>query len=228
MNGVARQLRVLGVDVLMPNDYHPYALNGLDEARSPFLASLGKFLSSHDCMEKDPPKDAAQTEILGEMNTFLSTLNGGIAPALKVNPATAAPSQTSGGAQNQNSPSPSTLMAILSADGLARKLGVDPVTGKLPDNAEWHHILFLKSLESGGSVSKNGNILGTKIRFSGGAVGTYSLVNMQGDLECSGSVFDFGGSVEAKNLERDLRKYTPDPASQLIFQRGGCSLLSKP
>jgi hypothetical protein len=236
MNGVARELRVLNVPVLMPGAYHPYSLNGIDESKSPFLASLHRFFATRDCVTGAAAKDTNDTTlagILNEMNTFLATLNGGTTPASKSNPAqeTAAENanpQTAGGAQNQTSPSPSPLMAILSADGLAQKLGVNPVTGQLPDHGDWQHILFLKALESGGSVTKESNIFGSKVRYSGGAVGTYALFTIDGELECSGNVFDFGGSVAAKIFEKELRDYTPDPASQLIFQRGGCRVPAKP
>jgi hypothetical protein len=41
-------------------------------------------------------------------------------------------------------------------------------------------------------------------------------------LECSGNVFDFGGSIPAKHLEQDLRSYSPDLSTQLVFSRGSC------
>jgi hypothetical protein len=105
---------------------------------------------------------------------------------------------------------------------LARALGVDPATGKLPENGVSQHILLLKALESGGSVTRNTNVLGTKVRFSGGFVGTYALFTTAGDLECSGNVYDFGGSIKAKNFQRDADKFKPDPSKQMIFQRGSC------
>ena len=115
------------------------------------------------------------------------------------------------------------LLAVLFADGLAQALGVDPVTGKLPENGVSQHILLLKALESGGSVTRYSNVLGTKVRFSGGFVGTYALFTTAGDLECSGNVFDFGGSIRSKNFQRDVNKFKLDPSKQMIFQRGGCS-----
>jgi hypothetical protein len=81
---------------------------------------------------------------------------------------------------------------------------------------------LLKALESGGSVTRYSNVLGTKVRFSGGFVGTYALFTTAGDLECSGNVYDFGGSIKAKNFQRDADKFKPDPSKQMIFQRGSC------
>jgi hypothetical protein len=121
--------------------------------------------------------------------------------------------------------SSSHIAAVLFADGLAQALGVDPATGKISENGMTQHILLLKALESGGSVSKYSNVLGTKVRFSGGFVGTYALFTTAGDLECSGNVYDFGGSIKAKNFQRDMRKYKPDPAKQMTFQRGRCPQL---
>ena len=99
-------------------------------------------------------------------------------------------------AQPNQSASPTTgLAAILVADGLAQELGVDPSTGKMTKAGDWQHILLLKALESGGSITKTSNILGSRVRYSGGAVGTFALLTRDGILECSGNVFDFGGSV---------------------------------
>lgn len=112
------------------------------------------------------------------------------------------------------------LSAVLSADGLAQALGFDAESGEIA--TEGTHILLLKALESGGSVSRRSNILGTKLRYSGGSVGTYALFDMSGALECSGNVYDYGGSLEAKDFERDLRTFNPDPSKQVIFQHGSC------
>jgi hypothetical protein len=159
MNAVARQLRNLDVSVLMPTAYRPYSLNGLDEAKSPFLASFGAFLTTHDCViaaAKKNPADATLQGIGAEMNAFLTTLNG-TTPSPKSSggpsPGTggSAPPAADGEAAQISSSSP--LLAILAADGLAQKLGVDPASGQLPDHGDWPHILFLKALESGGTVS---------------------------------------------------------------------------
>jgi hypothetical protein len=231
MNAVARQLRILDVSVLMPSAYRPNSLSGLDESKSPFLASLLAFLSTRDCVTaaaKKNPADATLQGIGAEMNAFLTTLNGGT-PSGKPSGAS---SPGGGGAAAEGEAaqvsSSSPLLAILSADGLAQKLGVDPTSGKLPELGDWPHILFVKALESGGSVMKTGNILGTQIRYSGGSVGTYALFATDGELECSGNVFDFGGSVPAKKFREGLREYTPDPGSQIAAMRGSCKAPVKP
>jgi hypothetical protein len=106
---------------------------------------------------------------------------------------------------------------------LAAKLGVDPITGTLSHEEEASlHILLVTALESGGSVTRYSNILGTKVSYSGGSVGTYALFSVDGDLECSGNVYEYGGSIEGKDFEDQLRGYNPDPAKQMVFLRHSC------
>ena len=153
-------------------------------------------------------------EVTGSGTSSTKTPGAGpdkTAEALPATPSSVAPATSS-----------NHLPAVLFADGLAQALGVDPVTGKLPDNGVSQHILLLKALESGGSVTRYSNVLGTKVRFSGGFVGTYALFTTAGDLECSGNVYDFGGSIKAKNFQRDVGNYKLEPAKQMIFQRGSC------
>jgi hypothetical protein len=235
MNGVARGLRVLNVSVLMPTAYHPYSLNGIDEAKSPFLASLVAFLASRDCVTAAAKKNTTDATLQGisvEMNTFLETLNGNTPSPSRSNvpsvPATDTTASPAAGVEQSQTPALSPLMAIMSADGLAQKLGIDPTSGKLPDHGDWQHLLFIKALESGGSVTKVGNILGSKVWYSGGSVGTYALFSTDGELECSGNVFDYGGDVPAKRFQDQLRNYSPHPETQFVFQRGTCKVPAKP
>jgi hypothetical protein len=232
MNGVGRQLRALKVPVIMPTGYSPYSLAPLDQTSSPFLAGLGRILSAEGCLTALAAKGGGDNpslrETIAEIDKFRgmldevtgsgtsSTKTPGAGPdktaeALPATPSSVAPATSS-----------NHLPAVLFADGLAQALGVDPVTGKLPDNGVSQHILLLKALESGGSVTRYSNVLGTKVRFSGGFVGTYALFTTAGDLECSGNVYDFGGSIKAKNFQRDVGNYKLEPAKQMIFQRGSC------
>jgi hypothetical protein len=229
MNGVGRQLRALKVPVIMPTGYSPYSLAPLDQTSSPFLAGLGRLLSAEGCLTGLAAKggdNSSLRETIAEIDKFRGMLDevsasstGGTKTAgadKTTQPAAATPSSTGGATSSSHLP------AVLFADGLAQALGVDPVTGKLPENGASQHILLLKALESGGSVTRYSNVLGTKVRFSGGFVGTYALFTAAGDLECSGNVYDFGGSIKAKNFQRDVDKFKPDPSKQLIFQRGSC------
>jgi hypothetical protein len=228
MNGVARQLRALKVPVIMPTGYSPYSLAPLDPTSSPFLAGLGRVLSAEACLTaaaaKNGSDNAGLRETIAEIDKFRGTLDeaaatGAKAPAAADKTAGTPPATPSSVAAATSS---SHLPAVLFADGLAQALGVDPATGKISENGVTQHILLLKALESGGSVSRYSNVLGTKVRYSGGFVGTYALFTTGGDLECSGNVYDFGGSIKAKNFQRDVGKFKPDPARQMIFQRGGC------
>jgi hypothetical protein len=229
MNGVGRQLRALKVPVIMPTGYSPYSLAPLDQTSSPFLAGLGRLLSAEGCLTGLAAKGGGDNprlkETIAEIEKFRGMLDEAGASGAKTagegsdKAEGALPATPSSVAAATSS---SHLPAVLFADGLAQALGVDPVTGKLPENGASQHILLLKALESGGSVTRYSNALGTKVRFSGGFVGTYALFTTAGDLECSGNVYDFGGSIKAKNFQRDADKFKPDPSKQLIFQRGSC------
>lgn len=238
MDGVARELRSLNVRVLMPATYVPYSLIPINASRSPLLSSLEKLYQVRECLEDQTSQSTAKASVdklIADIDSYLAALAGSAAVAAK--PVTPTPKATDGNtgtqgpantaATSSTSPSetpvvPSHLMAVLSADGLAQKLGVDPETGLLPGNGASQHILLLKALESGGTVEKKANILGTKVRYSGGSVGTYVLFTMDGELECSGNVYEYGGSLPAKEFQKGLRNYVLDPSKQYIFQRGSC------
>jgi hypothetical protein len=234
INSVSRELRAMRVAVLMPGTYNPYSLAATDTSKSPFLSSLVKVFSARECLEAQTAKnDASVTKLVSDMDTFLASLTLSSAQIAKASPPAPAkpaeggtPAPNPGGTPAAPAPSvsPSRLTAVLSADSLAQKLGVDPATGLSSATAPWQHVLLVKAMESGGSIAKNANIFGTKIRYTGGSVGTYALFTLDGELECSGNVYAYGGSVSSKRFEHDLRNYKPDPKSQFIFQRGSCSV----
>jgi hypothetical protein len=249
MNGVGRVLQELKVPVLMPTAYTPYSLTLLDRSNSPYLADLDRTMTAHGCLEglaanpNTKNKDSVQRAI-SDIQAFLNTITEGAAPAPKDPKAPAVkpgegnpPAKTPDGTESPEvssavtatAPYSSHLTAALLADGLAAKLGVDPKTGALSyDDEESTHILLIKALESGGSVTRYNNILGTKISYSGGSVGTYALFTMDGDLECSGIVYEYGGSIKAKDFQEQLRGYTPDPARQMVFLRHSCRPVTPP
>jgi hypothetical protein len=228
LDGVGRQLRALKVPVIMPTGYSPYSLTPLDRANSPFLLSLDRTLKAEGCLAAALPAakgDDGESirSTIAEIEKFRNMLEDPTMPKTSAAPGTKTPGE---GAETPTTSSTAAvssdhLQAVLFADGLAQALGVD-ATGKMPDNGASQHILLLQALESGGSVARKTNILGTKIQYSGGFVGTYALFTLAGDLECSGNVFEFGGSIKGKHFEKELNKYTLDPGKQLIFQRGGC------
>lgn len=234
MDGVARELRSFGIAVLMPGIFIPSSLNAADVSRSPFLSSLDRLILARICLKDLGAKSntsivkANIAQITSEIDAYVDTFRGGTPRATPPQPSAA--NSPDGGTSSaattvQRAPtagSASSLLSILSADDLAQKLGTDPATGLPMADSPWKHVLLLKTLESGGTVIKTSNILGTKIRYSGGAVGTYSLFTLDGELECSGNVYAYGGSVPAKKFQDELRRYTPDPSSQFIFHRGSC------
>jgi hypothetical protein len=194
-----------------------------DQARSD---ANGQARSDANDQAKSDANDSV-AKLIADIDAYLASLSGSMAaktvtpaPSGTAPAASAAPGGTTPPAAG--APLPSHLMAVLSADGLAQKLGVDPATGLLPDNGASQHILLIKALESGGAIEKSGSILNTKIRYSGGSVGTYALFTMDGELECSGNVYDYGGSIPAKKFEDHLHAQKFDPSKQFIFLRGGC------
>jgi hypothetical protein len=238
MNGVARQLKALGISVLIPEIYDPFALGGAEAASSPFLSNLEKLIETRSCLaQKIAPRGVqpGQDEIsnvIASIDAFLEKLAGSISPANASaaggsgRAASAAPASGTAPAAPAASPAPSTenishLVSVLTADGLARAIGVG-LDGTVTPNSEWQHVLWLKALESGGSVAKQGNILGSKTRYSGGAVSTYSLYNFDGNLDCSGNVYDYEGSVLTKNFSHVFREQVKDPTNQLSFVHGSC------
>jgi hypothetical protein len=224
MDNVSRELRAINISVLMPNVYTPYGLTSIDAARSPFLIALDKLMHTHDCLvaSKGPTDPDAKN-----IDAFLAVLSSSTTTA-KPAAASSVPSASAAAAAPAAvpaavpaGPSISHLDAVLSADGLAQRLGADAATGRIPDSSP-HHLLLVKALESGGSVSRSSNIFGTKMSYSGGSVGTYALFNLDGELECSGNVYDYAGPVASKDFQKHLRGYAADPAAQVIFKRGTC------
>jgi hypothetical protein len=252
MDGIGRELQELGVPVVMPSAYTPYSLTSLEESDSPFLKSLARTMTARGCLEglKAKTKESDQTtdtarpymiqRMISDIDAYLGTLSDGGSSAPKGTKAPAA-KPAGGSLSDQNpdgtqspevttaAPASSHLSAVLLADGLAAKLGVEPDTGTLsPEDSASLHILLVKALESGGSVNRYSNILGTKISYSGGSVGTYALFSIEGDLECSGNVYEYGGSIKGKRFQEQLRGYVPDPAKQMVFLRHSCRPLAHP
>ena len=245
MNGVSRELEDLRVPVLMPSAFTPHSLTPLSESDSPFLAGLDRTLKARGCLEGLAAKDENKNDkniqrAISDIDDFLKTLTESTASVTKSKtqladkPATEnAPIQNPPAQQSTEvtpaPPASSHLNAILLADGLAMRLGVKPATGKLSyDDAASMHILLLKALESGGSVTKNSNILFTRIRYSGGSVGTYALFKLDGSLECSGNVYEYGGSLRATHFQDELKNYNPNPAKQMVFLRHSCRPVTPP
>jgi len=232
MDNVSRELRNVDVHVMMPSVYAPFAFTSIDPARSPFLIALDRLLHTRDCLVSSKgasdPDVKNIDEFLANLSASPSTNSAAAKPGASAGAPVAAPATTTAAAPAAGAaattpagPAPSHLQSALTADGLAQRLGADPNTGQIPANAP-QHILLLKALESGGSVSKSTSIFGSRMAYSGGSVGTYALFDLSGELECSGNVYDYAGYIPAKQFQEKLRAYTVNPAQQVIFQRGGC------
>jgi hypothetical protein len=222
MDNVSRALRGLGVFVLMPSVYTPFGLTSIDASRSPFLLALDAVLHTRDCLVASKGVEDSDVK---NIDGFLAALSAAPARPAPSQPAAAGPPANGGGsAAAQQQPAeaaPSHLESVLSADGLAQQLGADPATGKIPDSAP-QHVLLIKALESGGSVNHASNILGSKMSYSGGSVGTYAMFGLNGQVECSGNVYNYATTAPNEDFNKQLLNYAPDPAGEVIFSHGGC------
>ena len=219
MDNVSRELRAVNLNVIMPDVYTPYTLTSIDATRSPFVIALDKLLRLRDCLASS--KTTGDPDVQN-IDGFLASLAGGPAPPTKVSTGAGSSSTTTTTPAAPTPAGPSRLESALNADGLALRLGADPLTGKIPATAP-QHLLMVKALESGGSVNHSTTIFGTKMSYSGGSVGTYTLFNLNGELECSGNVYDYAGPVASKDFQKNLRGFRPNPGAQVIFKRGSCT-----
>jgi hypothetical protein len=109
-------------------------------------------------------------------------------------------------------------------------LSVDSAAAPPPeqDTTHWQqstwYVLNLKALESGGGVMSKSNLFsGTKVYFSGGAVATYALFQIDGNFVCSANLYDYDGYVREKDFQMKLRSNDIDPSTQLVLVRSpGC------
>lgn len=222
INEVSRQLRALNVQVLVPELYNPGALGGIDYASSPYLKALQGLFSAYSKCDRakgtysdNAPEGADIGSVVSAIDSFLKTT---FAPPV---PAPAQPHADTGQETANTPPAgsnpPSHFAAALSADEVAMRIGFGENGVNSPDQT-WQHILWLKALESGGSVTKQSNLFGTKVRFGGGAVDTYSLFRLDGQLVCSGNAYSFQMPVLLSDLESSFRKPLDKPAHSPLLE----------
>jgi hypothetical protein len=109
------------------------------------------------------------------------------------------------------------------ADGLAQEMGFDAASAA-GDNSPWD-VLWLKALESGGDVVASDNMIkGSKNNYTGGAVGTYALFHLNGELQCSGVFYNLAGPVLLTDIPKFVDGSQTAPAGRLV---GGCNSNSK-
>jgi hypothetical protein len=155
------------------------------------------------------------------------TLTPPTAPSSSTTSATSTPAQgaaqpggaqpTTGGTGNGNGTTPGTttapssptssssaptIVTILQADGLAARMGFTVTADFSTSSTQLNQwiIVWLKALESGGSIINEATILGSHPYFGGGAVSGYALYQLNGDLICSANVASYGGYVKAKDF----------------------------
>jgi hypothetical protein len=59
--------------------------------------------------------------------------------------------------------------------------------------------------------------------YSGGSVGTYAMFGLNGQVECSGNVYNYATTAPNEDFNKQLLNYAPDPAGEVIFSHGGCA-----
>jgi hypothetical protein len=230
MNEVARQLRSLNVQVLIPELYNHYALGAIDFAHSPYMQNVQSVFDAADKCSEDKagysPNSPPALEIDATLAGIQSFLKDAFAAAPKSSSSNNPPVDS--GAQTQGTPTapPSHFASVLAADELARKIGFSS-TGAPDPNSSWHNLLWVKALESGGSVTKQSNILGSKTFFGGGAVDTYSVFSLEGDLVCAGNVYSFQQPVNVKDVQKAVNVPSPDPPAKWMSEHSTCTPLAQ-
>ncbi len=228
-NDVAGHLRVLGLDVVIPDHYMPYSLTAIDVNHSPFLTKYVALIKARACVApnaaatpeavtpgaaagtpEDKAAEADKAAIAKAIDEYLKSLTEpDVFDVPKPPPGTQPVVQA---------PVISHLNAVLRADGLAQELDAASPDARSGANEIWY-VLSLKALESGGTLLKSGNaISGTKTSYSGGAVGTYALFRLNGNVACSGVFFNYEPPTLTSKIP-DLLK-TPDQAGGKVV--GGC------
>jgi hypothetical protein len=211
LNEVGRQLRALGVQVLIPEMYNPNSLGPADFTHSPYMNSLQNLFASYDKCDKAKASygesGASQTADMGNIITNIETfVKSAFSTEGAEIPGGSKP-ETPGAntAASEAPPTVSHFTAMLGADELAREMGFTG-NGSGGANTTWQHLIWLQALESGGSVNKQSSLFGTKVLFGGGAVDTYSVFRLDGQLVCSGNVYSFQPPVKIDDLEKTFHK----------------------
>jgi len=230
VDDVAGHLRALGIDVVIPDNYMPYSLTAIDANHSPFLNKYVALIKARECVapkgnadaapaaepgaagsgEADAHAEADKHAITAAIDSFLKSLTE--PDVFDV------PKPPPGAPPTPQAPVISHLNAVLRADGLAQELDAASPDARSGANGVWY-VLSLTALESGGTLLKSGNgITGTKTSYSGGAVGTYALFHLNGNIACSGVFFNYEPPTLTSKIPALLA--TPGAAGGKLV--GGC------
>jgi hypothetical protein len=235
VNDVAGHLRALGMDVVIPDSYMPYSLTAIDANHSPFLTKYVALMKARSCVVPSPKGDesaapAAEPGAAGSGGTdahadadkqaIKDAIDAYLKSLTEPDVFDSPKPQTPPGSNGAAAPAPviSHLNAVLRADGLAQELDAASPDARSGANGVWY-VLSLTALESGGTLLKSGNaIKGTKTSYSGGAVGTYALFRLNGDVTCSGVFFNYEPPTLTAKIPALLT--TPGAAGGKVV--GGC------
>ncbi len=222
VNDVAGHLRALGLDVVIPDTYMPLSLTSIDVVHSPFLSKYVALIKARACVAPGPEPGAAPGE--AEAHTAadkvaITLAIDGFLKSLTEPDIFEAPKSQPGAPPAPQEPVISHLNAVLRADGLAQQLDAASPDARSGANGIWY-VLSVKALESGGTLLKSGNgITGTKTSYSGGAVGTYALFRLNGNVACSGVFFNYEPPTLTSKIP-DLLKGVEASGGRVA---GGCS-----
>ncbi len=230
VDDVSGHLRSLGIDVVIPDNYMPYSLSAIDANHSPFLTKYVALINARNCVSPKANADASPAAEpaaagTGESDAHANADKHAIADAidsflksLTEPDVFDAPKPPAGAPPQAQAPVISHLNAVLRADGLAQELDAASPDARSGANGVWY-VLSLKALESGGTLMKSGNgITGTKTSYSGGAVGTYALFHLNGNIACSGVFFNY----EPPTLTAKIPALLTNPAAAGGKLVGGC------
>ena len=230
VDDVAGHLRALGIDVVIPDNYMPYSLTAIDANHSPFLTKYVALIKARECVAPKGNAGAAPAAEpgaagSGEADAHAADDKHAITAAidsylksLTEPDVFDVPKPQQGAQPAAQTPVISHLNAVLSADGLAQELDAASPDARSGGNGVWY-VLSLTALESGGTLMKSGNgITGTKTSYSGGAVGTYALFHLNGNIACSGVFFNYEPPTLTSKIPALLT--TPGAAGGKLV--GGC------
>jgi hypothetical protein len=232
VNDVAGHLRALGMDVVIPDSYMPYSLTTIDANHSPFLTKYVALIKARECVAPGPSENAqeapaaepgtsgaapADAHAAADKQAIKDAIDAYL-KSLTEPDVFDVPKPPGGAPPDAQTPVISHLNAVLRADGLAQELDAASPDARSGANGIWY-VLSLKALESGGTLLKSGNaISGTKTSYSGGAVGTYALFRLNGDVACSGVFFNYEPPTLTAKIPALLT--TPGAAGGKVV--GGC------
>jgi hypothetical protein len=224
VNEVARELRSLNVLVLVPELYNPNALGPADYTNSPYMQNLSGFYSSYEKCTKAKAGSTENSADTASIDSVAAAMDSFMKAVLGVPGSGSAPGSPADKTTETQFGAPSHLAAVLSADEVAKQMGFTG-NGSAGPNSTWQHVLWLKALESGGSVNRQSNLFGTKVTFGGGAVDTYSVFRLNGQLVCSGNVFNFQTPVRTKDLQKTFRAAPEDNPAKRSMLHSTCATL---